>query len=123
MRTVTSQSSVVSTIFGLATSPCVDISRPRNQTHQRNYRVLGLSFGLGLGGFVEVSRYVYRISDVCAGRHGNSCYIVVNEELTWQQASNRCQAMGGHLATIESKEENEAVRRIVASKFPMYFVI
>ena len=56
-------------------------------------------------------------ADVCTGRYNNSCYIVVNETLTWQQASSRCQAMGGHLATIDSQAENGVIHSLIASKF------
>ncbi len=41
--------------------------------------------------------------------HANR-YELVKEDLTWEQASQRCQEMGGHLATVTSREEeNELI--------------
>ena len=86
---------------------------------------IGLGFGFGLGlssslvGAFEASDYAYFNSDMCVGRYDKSCYIIVNESLTWQQASNRCRAMFGHLATIENQTEKDVIHSLIASKFYM----
>ena len=62
--------------------------------------------------------FAYGISGDCGGQYGNSCYIVMPIPLNWLNASRWCQAVGGHLATIESQAENEVVHRAaLASKF------
>ena len=80
--------------------------------------VLGVGVCLGIG-TVDASIYAYLNSDVCAGRFNQSCYIIVNESLTWQAASSRCRAMFGHLATIENQTENNVIHSLIASKFYM----
>ena len=55
-------------------------------------------------------------SDACDARYGSSCYIVVTEQLYWVSARDRCEALGGHLATIENQEENDIITRLVAGK-------
>ena len=60
---------------------------------------------------------LYDNSDVCDARHGSSCYVMTSELLTWQNASDRCEAAGGHLAAIESQAENDAIQNMAFSKF------
>ena len=60
---------------------------------------------------------MHRYLDVCDGRHGNSCYVIVSESLTWQNARSKCESTGGHLATIDSQAENDVILNIAASKF------
>ena len=43
-------------------------------------------------------------------------YMFVPEEMTWNEHNDRARAMGGHLATISSAEENEQVTRISGGK-------
>ena len=57
---------------------------------------------------------------MCDGRSGSSCYVIFPELLTWQGARNSCEAAGGHLATIESQEENDVIQNIAVGKFTMY---
>ncbi len=45
-------------------------------------------------------------------------YKVINEGLTWSDANAACVKLGGHLATITSKEENEFVKSLIASDGP-----
>lgn len=42
-----------------------------------------------------------------AKEYNGHYYDIVNVSLTWEEAKNRCERKGGHLATITSKEENE----------------
>lgn len=44
---------------------------------------------------------------------GGHRYQLVNEALTWDEAKAKAEAMGGHLATITSKEENEWILKNV----------
>ena len=60
---------------------------------------------------------LYDNSDVCDARRGSSCYVMTSELLTWQNASSRCEASGGHLVTIESQAENDAIQNMAFSKF------
>ena len=43
-------------------------------------------------------------------------YMFVSEEMTWNEHNGRAKAMGRHLATISSAEENEQVTRISGGK-------
>tara|TARA_X000001036_G_scaffold29864_3_gene24643 strand:+ start:937 stop:2820 length:1884 start_codon:yes stop_codon:yes gene_type:complete len=43
-------------------------------------------------------------------------YVFAPEEMAWNQHNSRAKAMGGHLATIRSAEENEQVTRISGGK-------
>ncbi|CEM00455.1 unnamed protein product [Vitrella brassicaformis CCMP3155] len=40
---------------------------------------------------------------------GSKCYRLGFEPMEWQEAEDTCEAEGGHLATVGTKEENEAV--------------
>lgn len=43
------------------------------------------------------------------GVSGGHCYELFKESLTWEEASRRCQEMGGHLATITSQDEMDQI--------------
>lgn len=45
-------------------------------------------------------------------------YKVFEEVLSWKDAQRRCEAMGGHLATISNSAENRFVLNLVKAKFP-----
>ncbi|XP_041458281.1 macrophage mannose receptor 1-like isoform X1 [Lytechinus variegatus] len=49
---------------------------------------------------------------------GGNCYYVPNEFVfvEWQTARYQCQQMGGDLASIHSKEENEFIRKLVQTR-------
>ena len=47
-----------------------------------------------------------------ASNSGGERYVLVEEALSWQEASQRCQEMGGHLATITSQEEMDTITRM-----------
>lgn len=40
-------------------------------------------------------------------------YFLYDESLTWEEAKNRCVALGGHLATITSEEEQEVIEKLI----------
>lgn len=42
-------------------------------------------------------------------------YQVYNENLTWEQAKAKCEALGGHLATITSKAEQDFIEQVIAN--------
>lgn len=45
--------------------------------------------------------------------HENHKYMLFDEPLTWHEAKSACEAKGGHLATIGSKEEQEYIEKLV----------
>ncbi|XP_031568347.1 delta-like protein C [Actinia tenebrosa] len=57
---------------------------------------------------------------VCTGswtsKQGN-CYLVINEYLPWNDAESRCVSEGGHLVSIHSESENEAVVNLIGMEF------
>lgn len=48
-----------------------------------------------------------------AQKFGENYYMVFNERESWTDAKEKCEKMGGHLATITSKKENEFVYNLV----------
>ncbi|VDI51334.1 Hypothetical predicted protein [Mytilus galloprovincialis] len=44
-----------------------------------------------------------------------SCYLFHHEKLSWTVASHYCRSVGGHLATVESKQEKDEIHEF--SKF------
>lgn len=52
--------------------------------------------------------------------HGGSRYVLFKESLTWEQATQRCQEMGGHLATITSQAEMDEIIRIAEAEDVKY---
>ncbi len=47
---------------------------------------------------------------------GSNTYEIYNTTMSWTDAKAYCESQGGHLVTITSHEENEAVRELVASE-------
>ena len=56
-------------------------------------------------------------SDLCDEVYVDSCYVVVHTSLTWQEARSACEALNGHLVTIESQEENDVIKNLKGSKY------
>ena len=50
----------------------------------------------------------------------DSRYELVHENLTWEQASQRCEEMGGHLATITDQAEMDEIINLMESKGAKY---
>lgn len=48
-----------------------------------------------------------------AKQYKNSDYMAYAEQVTWTEAKEKCEALGGHLATISSAEENQFVYELV----------
>eukprot|EP00058_Branchiostoma_floridae_P019226 XP_002604716.1 hypothetical protein BRAFLDRAFT_80311 [Branchiostoma floridae] len=46
----------------------------------------------------------------------NYCYLFRTQELTWQQAENRCSQVGAHLASVRTGQENEFIRSHSAAR-------
>jgi len=46
-----------------------------------------------------------------------NCYNFVEKTLNWQDAENHCKQEGGHLASVNSKEENDFIRTISSGWF------
>ena len=46
-------------------------------------------------------------------RFGDSRYLLVNEKLTWDEAKAKAETLGGHLAVITSKAEDDRVKQSV----------
>ena len=51
-----------------------------------------------------------------SGIYNGHRYEIFNQVCTWEQAYERCIAMGGHLVTFESTNENKAVLNMLGSK-------
>ena len=45
------------------------------------------------------------------------CYNFVAKSLNWQEAENYCRKKGGHLASVNSKVENDFIRKISSGWF------
>lgn len=50
---------------------------------------------------------------VDAVRFGENYYKLYSEVVTWNAAKNRCQALGGHLVTVESEQENSFLHSLL----------
>ncbi|MBQ3447291.1 MAG: hypothetical protein IJG37_06595, partial [Synergistaceae bacterium] len=48
-------------------------------------------------------------------------YQLFNEALTWEQARSRCEALGGHLATVTSQAEQNAITSLLTSSQTDYY--
>ena len=48
-------------------------------------------------------------------------YQIFDEPLTWHAAKERCEAMGGHLVTITTKEENDFIKDEVLKGGSLYY--
>lgn len=48
-------------------------------------------------------------------------YQVIREDLTWEQASERCVELGGHLATVKNDEEFEEIKTLAEMSGARYF--
>jgi hypothetical protein len=72
------------------------------------------------GGYNQIGRLDFDIT----GAHGNAAqlhpadghYKLASEELSWNEHNDRALAMGGHLVSITSAEENELVARIAGGR-------
>ncbi len=65
-------------------------------------------------GTTKVSVTVLDSTNKVVMLNGHS-YQLFEELLSWEEAKAKCEAMGGHLVTITSAEENEIVRKLVAT--------
>lgn len=79
-----------------------DSSADSGQRRQLDIRVSGNGYQ---GGTEFGFEPVHFLGDV---EHA-SRYEVFKEDLTWEQAAQRCREMGGHLATVTSQEEQETL--------------
>ncbi|XP_078676753.1 apolipoprotein(a)-like isoform X1 [Branchiostoma floridae x Branchiostoma belcheri] len=52
----------------------------------------------------------------------SSCFLVVRNYLTWQQASDDCVAKGGHLATIASYEDETFIQGLTNYDYQPYWI-
>ena len=72
------------------------------------------------GGYNQIDRLDFDIT----GAHGNAAqlhpadgrYELATDELSWNEHNDRALAMGGHLVSITSAEENELVARIAGER-------
>jgi hypothetical protein len=48
-----------------------------------------------------------------ASSFGGHRYLLTPSRLTWAETSDRCRQLGGHLATITSREENEFLGQLM----------
>jgi hypothetical protein len=71
-------------------------ARPEDRHHARNAEVL---LALRHQDLAALTRL--------AGQFRGHCYLFLPKYLTWAEASALCRQLGGHLATITSREEND----------------
>ncbi|XP_025099663.1 perlucin-like protein [Pomacea canaliculata] len=45
----------------------------------------------------------------------SSCYVFISQRLQWLEAASLCMVFGGHLAEINSRDENIFVRNMISS--------
>lgn len=76
----------------------IDTVMPGKTTPQTENNSVDRKKVLELGGFKEFNGHYYKIFD---------------EGMTWQQAKKRCEEIGGHLATITSKEEQAVIQNLL----------
>ena len=50
----------------------------------------------------------------CDATYGNICYTYHNTQVTWQQASDACVALGAQLIDIEDEKENEIMHFMIS---------
>jgi len=50
-------------------------------------------------------------------KFNQNCYNFVEKTLSWKNAENHCKQEGGHLASVNSKEENDFIRTISSGVF------
>ncbi len=59
-------------------------------------------------------------------QHGGHTYEIIHSIMTWKQAKEYCEKRGGHLATITSKEENDAIYGLINKygyeDYDVYFI-
>ena len=77
-------------------------ARPECRQHARNAEVL---LALRRHDLAALSR----LASEFEGRR----YLLVPKEMTWTEARDYCRHLGGHLATITSREENQFVARLL----------
>ena len=53
----------------------------------------------------------------CQARYQKSCYQVVTDTKTWADAATNCQNLGGHLAAIETRAENDVIHQLLQGEF------
>ena len=47
-------------------------------------------------------------------QHGEFCYAYISDAKTWSEAQTVCKALGGYLAEIQSKAENDYIAKIMS---------
>ena len=50
-------------------------------------------------------------------------YTLYNDTLTWDEAKTQCEAMGGHLVTVTSAEEQSIVENLIKDQFCKWYFI
>ncbi|XP_062594565.1 perlucin-like [Saccostrea cucullata] len=49
-------------------------------------------------------------------KHGNSCYMLNTQKLTWEQANDNCRGLSARLVEIETKPENIFIENIIKKR-------
>ena len=62
------------------------------------------------------------IAEIPFIRRGDSAYVIV-EGPTWEEAEANAVALGGHLVTINNKEENDFIAKVIQSESDLSFFI
>ena len=56
------------------------------------------------------------VSGFCHAKYNAHCYVIFFEPMTYDVARSTCQAAGFQLATIDDKEENDAIQDVVYNR-------
>ena len=111
------------TISGNTASYRVNISEHGNEvgyylTHIYAYDAVGNSVNVSAG--VVNIRNGYEPTKVST--YNGHIYALFDVTKTWTDAQALCEAMGGHLATITSKEENDVIKEMCANGRYGYYI-
>ena len=58
-------------------------------------------------------KYIYYHLVLDPYRHGDFVYLIPNHKMSWQEASNYCNSLGGNLTSIKDQNESYVIRRVI----------
>ena len=98
------------------------IGTPRElrSSHRDPYTPEGRGVSTGFRIVVEVGAPATKTSNLNQKKFGGSRYELVPGSLAWEEAEQKAREMGGHLATITSKEENDWILKMYGGHTPKH---